>query len=66
MGADEPDPRHWLYQLGKPAEDDLASWGHHEGSADVPDDALKFAGANGLVRNSGAVCVSLVLRVLIP
>ena len=47
--SDAPDPRPWLLQLGKPAEDDLASWGHHEGSADVPDPALQYAGADNRV-----------------
>lgn len=36
-------------QIGKPAEDDLGSWGHHEGAASVPDLALQAAGADGRV-----------------
>jgi len=36
-------------QIGKPAEDDLASWGHFEGVAGVPDDALQHAGSEGRV-----------------
>ena len=44
------DPRRWLHQNGKPAEDDLINWGHHLGTADVPDEALKYAGADGQAR----------------